>query len=95
MDFVKGFPRIKEIVKLVVWPVRSVRKTHLILALFDKICLQKFGRTYVLILYTNTRWGTLHDAVKRLCLVRAALCHLPTEIGVTELDIYLGEETKP
>jgi hypothetical protein len=94
MDFVKGFPRIKEIVKLVVWLVRSIRKTHLILALFDKICLQRFGRTYVLILYTKTRWGTLCDAVKRLCLVRAAICHLPTEIVVTELDTDLDEETK-
>jgi hypothetical protein len=79
---------------LVVWLVRSVYKTHLILALFDKIFLQKFGRKYVLIFYRKTRGGTLRDAVKRLCLVRAALSHFPTEIFVNKLDFDLDEKTK-
>jgi hypothetical protein len=43
MDLVEEFPVVKLIVKQIVFLVKSVRKTHLIQQLFDKICKEKYG----------------------------------------------------
>jgi hypothetical protein len=55
MDLVKEFPGIKNIVKHMVFLVKTIRKTHLIQQLFDKISKEKYGQTLVLILFTKTR----------------------------------------
>jgi len=62
--------------------VKSVRKTHLILQLFDKICKEKYGITLVLILFMKTRWGTIRDAAKRLNRVQTAMCQLSNDLDV-------------
>jgi len=90
MDLVKEFPGIKNIVKHMVFLVKTIRKTHLIQQLFDKISKEKYGQTLVLILFTKTRWGTICDAAKRLNRVRTAICQLPTEILSNELNIDLA-----
>ncbi len=94
MDLVKEFPVVKLIVKQIVFLVKSVRKTHLIQQLFDKICKEKYGITLVLILFTKTRWGTVRDAAKRLNRVRTAMCQLPTEIMSNDLGIDLPNDLK-
>ncbi len=94
MDLVKEFPGIKNIVKHMVFLVKTIRKTHLIQQLFDKISKEKYGQTLVLILFTRTRWGTICDAAKRLNRVRTAICQLPTEILSNELDIDLAPKLR-
>jgi hypothetical protein len=92
MDLVKEFPGIKNIVKHMVFLVKTIQKTHLIQQLFDKISNEKYGQTLVLIMFTKMRWGTICDAAKRLNRVRTAICQLPTEILSNELDIDLAPE---
>jgi uncharacterized membrane protein YwzB len=55
MDLVKEFPGIKNIVKHMVFLVKTIWKTHLIQQLFDKVSKEKYGQTLVLILFTKTR----------------------------------------
>ncbi len=94
MDLVKEFPVVKLIVKQIVFLVKSIRKTHLIQQLFDKICKEKYGITLVLILFTKTRWGTVRDTAKRLNRVRTAMCQLPTEFMSNNLDIDLLKDLR-
>ncbi|CAK9203966.1 unnamed protein product [Sphagnum troendelagicum] len=90
MDLVKEFPGIKNIVKHMVFIVKTIQKTHLIQQLFDKISKEKYGQTLVLILFTNTRWETICDAAKHLNRVRTAICQLLTEILSNKLNIDLA-----
>ncbi|CAK9868208.1 unnamed protein product [Sphagnum jensenii] len=78
----------------IVFLVKSVRNTHLIQQLFDKICKEKYGITLVFILFTKTRWGTVRDAAKRLNWVRMVMCQLPIEIMSNDLNIYLLNDLK-
>jgi hypothetical protein len=94
MDLVKEFPVVKLIVKQIVFLVKSVRKTHLIQQLFDKICKEKYGITLVLILFTKTCWGTVRDAAKRLNQVRTVMCQLLIEIMSNDLDVNLPNDLK-
>jgi hypothetical protein len=94
MDLVKEFPGIKNIVKHMVFLVKTIQKTHLLQQLFDKISKEKYGQTMVLILFTKTRWGTICDAAKRLNRVRTAICQLPTEILSNELNIDLAPKLR-
>jgi hypothetical protein len=55
MDMVKESPGIKSIVKHMVFLVKTIRKTHLVQQLFDKISKEKYGQTLVLILFTKMR----------------------------------------
>jgi hypothetical protein len=34
--------------------VKTLKSSHLLQQLFDKLCLQKYKKTYVLILFTKT-----------------------------------------
>jgi hypothetical protein len=47
---------LKQLVSMVI----GARKVHLILALFDNQCVQKYGRMLVLFLFTKSRWGTVY-----------------------------------
>jgi hypothetical protein len=94
MDLVKEFPGIKNIVKHMVFLVKTIRKTHLIQQLFDKLSKEKYGQTLVLILFTKTRWGTICDAAKRLNRVRTTICQLPTEILSNEHNIDLAPKLR-
>ncbi|CAK9858898.1 unnamed protein product [Sphagnum jensenii] len=94
MDLVKEFPVVKLIIKQIVFLVKSVRKTHLIQQLFDKICKEKYGITFVLILFTKTRCGTVRDAAKRLNRVRTTMCQLPIEIMSNDLDVDLPNDLR-
>jgi hypothetical protein len=94
MDLVKEFPSIKNIVKHMVFLVKTIRKTHLIQQLFDKISKEKYGQTLVRILFTKTRWGTICDAAKRLNRVQTTICQLPTEILSNELNIDLAPKLR-
>ncbi len=94
MDLVKEFSGIKNIVKHMVFLVKTIRKTHLIQQLFDKLSKEKYGQTLVLILFTKTRWGTICDAAKRLNRVRTTICQLPTEILSNEHNIDLAPKLR-
>ncbi len=76
MNLVKEFSVVKLIVKQIVFLVKSVRKTHPIQQLFDKICKENYGITLVLILFTKTCWGTVRDAANAIieCGRRCASC---------------------
>ncbi len=74
--------------------MKSVRKTHLIQQLFDKICKEKYGITLVLILFMKTHWGTVRNAAKHLNRVRTAMCQLPTEIMSNDLNVDLPNDLR-
>jgi hypothetical protein len=94
MDLVKEFLGIKSIVKHMVFLVKTIRKTHLIQQLFEKISKEKYGQTLVLIMFTKTRWGTICDVAKRLNRVQTTICQVPTEILSNELDIDLAPDLR-
>jgi hypothetical protein len=88
-DLIKEFPGPKRILKQLVSMVIGVRKVHLILALFDNLCVQKYGRTLVLFLYTKSRQGTVYWSAQRALRVRTALMVLPGEIAAKDLTIAI------
>jgi hypothetical protein len=56
--------------------------------------LEKFKKTYVLILFTKTRWGTVFFIAQRASIVKVACVALPNEILNVELDIDICDELK-
>jgi hypothetical protein len=54
----------------------------------------KVQRTYVLILFTKTRWGTVFFAAQRANVVKAACAALPSEIVHSDLDIDIPDKLK-
>ncbi|RHY22795.1 hypothetical protein DYB32_009393 [Aphanomyces invadans] len=84
MDLIKTFPGVKIVLKQIVYMVKTLKSSHLLLQLFDKLCLEKFKKTYVLILYTKTRWGAVFFAAQRASKVKAACAALPGEILNTD-----------
>jgi hypothetical protein len=57
MDLIKNFPEMKHVLKQIVFMVKTLKSLRFLLQLFDKLCLEKFKKTYVFILFTKTRWG--------------------------------------
>jgi hypothetical protein len=94
MDLVKHFAGVKLALKEVLFMVKTLKSSHLLLQLFDKLCLEKYKKTYVLILFTKTRWGTVFYAAQRATAVKAACAALPGEILNSDLDIDISENLK-
>jgi hypothetical protein len=94
MDLIKNFPSVKHVLKQIVFMVKTFKSSHLFLQLFNKLCLEKFKKTYVFILFTKTRWGTVIFTVRRASTVKAACAVLPSEILNAELDIDICDELK-
>jgi hypothetical protein len=96
MDLIKNFPGVKHILKQIIFMVKTLKSSHLLLQLFDKLCLEKFKKTYMLILFTKTRWGTVFFTTQRANTVKAtSVCAmLPSEILNTKLDIDICDELK-
>ncbi|KAH9245218.1 hypothetical protein BASA81_017314 [Batrachochytrium salamandrivorans] len=59
--------------------VKGIRNVHLI-SMFDMLCIQKLNSSYVLILFTTSRWTTSTFALKRLLLVKQVLVAMPHSI---------------
>ncbi len=54
MDLIKNLLGVKHVLKQIVFMVKTLKSSHFFLQLFDKLCLEKFKKTYVLILFTKT-----------------------------------------
>ena len=65
-DLLKSFPGIKKVLKRMMFMVKSLKSSHLLLALFDKLCLEKLKKILTLILYTKSRWGTAYYMAVRI-----------------------------
>jgi hypothetical protein len=87
-DIIKTFAGPKRIVKQIVAVVIGVRQVHLFHAVYDKLCLEKFGKTLALVLYTKTRWGTVKHAAQRILRARPALMQLASEVEMNP-DLHL------
>jgi hypothetical protein len=94
MDLIKKFPRVKHVLKQIVFMVKTLKSSHLLLQLFNKLCLEKFKKTYVFILFTKTRWGTVFFTAQRASTVKATCTTLPSEILNAELDIDTCDKLK-
>jgi hypothetical protein len=94
MDLIKNFLGVKHVLKQIVFMVKTLKLLHLLLQLFDKLCLEKFKKTYVLILFTKTRWGTVFFTAQCANTVKAACATLPSEILNVELDIDICDKLK-
>lgn len=60
--------------------VKGIRNVHLLTSMFDMLCAQKLNTSYVLILFTTSRWTTSTFALKRLLLVKQVLVAMPHSI---------------
>ncbi|CAK9190867.1 unnamed protein product [Sphagnum troendelagicum] len=87
MDLLKNFSGIKTVLKQIIYMVQTLKSSHLLIQLFDKLYIEKYQNTYVLILFTKTRWGTVFYTAQRANKVKAAITALPSEILYSELDI--------
>jgi hypothetical protein len=94
MDLIKNFPGVNHVFKHIVFMVKTLKLSLILLQLFNKLCLEKFKKTYVLILFTKTRWGTVFFIVQRVSTVKATCVVLPSEILKVELDIDICDELK-
>ena len=94
MDLVKLFAGVKLALKEVLYMVKTLKSSHLLLQLYDKLCIEKYKTTYTLILFTKTRWGTFFYAAQGATVVNAACAALPGEILNSDLDINMCEELK-
>ena len=94
MDLIKHFPGVKLVLKQVLYMVKTLKSSHLLLQLFDKLCMEKYKKTYTLILFTKTRWGTVYYAAQRASLVKTACASLPGEIMNADLDIDMCDKLK-
>ena len=94
MDLVKLFAGVKLALEEVLYMVKTLKSSHLLLQLCDKLCLEKYKTTYTLILFTKTRWGTVFYFAQRATRVKAACAALPREILNSDLDIDMCKELK-
>lgn len=94
MDLIKLFPGVKVVLKQILFMVKTLKSSHLLQQLFDKLCVEKYKKTYVLILFTKTRWGTVFYSAQRATLVKSACAALPGEIMNSDLDIDISDKFK-
>ena len=94
MDLIKHFPAVTLVLKQILYMVKTLKASHILLQLFDKLCMEKYKKTYVLILFTKTRWGTVFFAAQRANRVKAACAALPSEILNSDLDIDIPDKLK-
>lgn len=59
MDLMREISVVKLIVKQIFFLVRIVKNMHFVQQLLYKICLEKYGSTLVLIVFTKTLWRTV------------------------------------
>lgn len=83
----KLFPSVKRVLKQILFMVKTLKSSHLLLQLYNKLCLEKYKKTNILVLFTKTGWGTVFYAAQRANLVKSACAALPEEILNSDLDI--------
>jgi hypothetical protein len=93
-DLIKHFPGVRRVLKHILFMVKTLKSSHLHLQLFDKMCLEKIKKTYVLILFTETRWDSEFYTAQRTSTVKASCAALAGEIRNAELDSHLCDELK-
>ena len=54
MDLCKQFPRVNLVLKHIFFMMKTLKSSHFLLTLFDKLCIEKYRKTYVLIFFTKT-----------------------------------------
>jgi hypothetical protein len=91
MDLIKSFPGV---LKQILYMVKTLRLSHLLLQLFDKLCDEKYKETYTLFLFTKTRGGTVYYAAQQATRVKTACASLPGEIMNADLDIDMCDKLK-
>ena len=94
MDLIKRFSGVKLVLKQILYMVKTLTSSHLLLQLFDKFCDEKYKKTYTLILFTKTRWGTVYYAAQRATRVKTACASLPGEIMNADLNIDMCDKLK-
>jgi len=94
MDLCKHFPGMNRVLKQIMFMVKTFKSSHLLLKLFDKLCIEKYRKTYVLILFTKTRWGTVYYTAQRASTIKSACASLPGEILNADYDIDISDELK-
>ncbi len=94
MDLIKNFLGMKHVLKQIVFMVKTLKLSHLLLQLFIKLCLEKFKKTYVFIFFTKTLWSTVFFTMQHASMVKVACVVLPCEILNVELDIDICDKLK-
>ncbi len=94
IDLIKNFPGVKHVLKQIIFMVKTLKSSHLLLQLFDKLCLENFKKTYVFILFTKTQWGIVFFITQRVSTIKVTCAALPSVILNTKLDINICDEHK-
>ncbi|ETV89903.1 hypothetical protein H310_15253 [Aphanomyces invadans] len=63
-----------------VFIVYKINAVHLLTSMFEVVCAEKHGKTYSLILFTKTRWGTGHFMLHRNLLLKSVLVSMRNSI---------------
>lgn len=74
--------------------MNAFKSCHLLLKLFDKLCIEKYRKTYVLILFTKIQWGTIYYAAQRARIVKSACVSFPGKILYADYDIDVSHKLK-
>lgn len=67
----------RNLIKKCVFAVKSIKNTSMVRKLFDRLCCEKFNRTFSLPLYSKTRWSSINFMMRRLIQVRSVISYLP------------------
>ena len=94
MDLIKHFPGLTVVLKQVLFMVKTLKSSHLLVQLLNKLCLEKYKKTYTLILFTKTQWGSVYYAAQQESAVKAARALFPGEIMNANLDIGISDRLK-
>ena len=94
MDFIKHFNGVKRVLKQFLFMIKFLKSIHFLLQFFDKLCMEKYQKTYVLILFTKTRWGTVFVTAQRDSTVKTSCAVLPGEIMNSDCDLQMSDELK-
>lgn len=77
-NFTEGIAKLllRNLIKKSVLAVKSNKNTSMVRRLFDRLCCEKFNRTFFLPFYSKTRWSSTTFMMRRLIEVGSVISYL-------------------
>lgn len=82
MDSLKNFSVIKIVLKQIIYMINTLKSSHLLIQLFDKLYIEKYKNTYDVIFFTKTRKGTVFYTAQRVNKVKVASQLFPARYSI-------------
>ena len=94
MNLIKHILVVTLVLKQILNVVKTLRSLHWLRQLFDKLCMEKYKKLYIIIVSTKTQWGIVYYAAQQVSAVKAACASLPGEILNADLNIVICDKLK-